>query len=120
MVMAAATIEVNERLDQLRFGNRLRQDSSTARQINTLISTIEDLVAFAPKPLPDELQKKVDKASAYKLVEPIEISLTADAVSDDAYSFRDFSRGGILARRDAGHAIALSALRPHFNSQLAA
>jgi NTE family protein len=111
--------EVNERLDELRFGNRLRQDSSTARQINTLISTIELLVALVPKPLPDELLEKVNKASAYKLVEPIEISLTSDAVSKNAYSFRDFSREGILARRDAGRTIALSALRPAFNSQLA-
>jgi NTE family protein len=110
--------EVNERLDQLRFGNRLRQDASTARQVNTLIATIEDLVAYAPKPLPDKLQQQVDKASAYKLVEPVEISLNADTVSSNAYSFRDFSRAGILARRNAGRGIALAALRSHFNSHL--
>jgi NTE family protein len=109
---------VSERLDELRFGNRLRQDSSTARQINTLISTIEHLVALVPQPLPDDLLDKVNKASVYKLVEPIEISLTSDAAAKSAYSFRDFLREGILARRDAGHAIALSALRPVFNTQL--
>jgi NTE family protein len=113
-------IQVNERLDQLRFGNRLRQDSSTARQMNALISTIQDLAALLPQPLPDELQKKVDQASAYKLVKLIDISLTADAVSDDPNSFRDFSREGIQARRDAGRRIALAALRPTFPSQLAA
>jgi NTE family protein len=113
-------IQVNERLDQLRFGNRLRQDSSTARQMNALISTIQDLVALFPQPLPDELQKKVDQASAYKLVKLIDVSLTADAVSDDPNSFRDFSREGIVARRDAGRRIALAALRGAFPSQLAA
>jgi hypothetical protein len=111
---------VNERLDQLRFGNRLRQDSSTARQMNALIATIQDLSAFLSGPLPDDLQKRVDKANAYKLVKLIEISLTADAVTDDPNSFRDFSRDGIVARRDAGRRIALSALRPAFHSQLAA
>ena len=112
--------QVNERLDQLRFGNRLRQDSSTARQMNALIATIQDLSAFLSGPLPDDLQKRVDKANAYKLVKLIEISLTADAVTDDPNSFRDFSRDGIVARRDAGRRIALSALRPTFHSQLAA
>ena len=113
-------IQVNERLDQLRFGNRLRQDSSTARQMNALISTIQDLAALLPQPLPDELQKKVDQANAYKLVNLIDVSLTADAVSDDPNSFRDFSRDGIVARRDAGRRIALAALRTTFPSQLAA
>jgi NTE family protein len=112
--------QVNERLDQLRFGNRLRQDASTARQMNALIATIQDLAALLPGPLPDELQKRVDKANAYKLVKLIGISLTADAVSDDPNSFRDFSREGILARRDVGRRIALAALEPTFHSQLAA
>jgi hypothetical protein len=39
-------------------------------------------------------------------------------VSSNAYSFRDFSRAGILARRNAGRGIALAALRSHFNSHL--
>ena len=71
-------------------------------------------------PLPQELQTRVDKANAYKLVNLINVSLTADAVSDDPNSFRDFSREGILARRDAGRRIALAALRETFHSQLAA
>ena len=99
--LSRSLTQVNERLDQLRFGNRLRQDSSTARQMNALIATIQDLSAFLSGPLPDDLQKRVDKANAYKLVKLIEISLTADAVTDDPNSFRDFSRDGIVARRDA-------------------
>ena len=118
--LPATLTQVNERLDQLRFGNRLRQDSSTARQMNTLIATIELLAAHLPEPLPADVRDRVDAARAYKLVEPIEVTLSADAVADGAYAFCDFSREGILARRDAGCGIALAALRPHFHSQLAA
>ena len=52
----------------------------------------------------------------------IEISLNGapDAVSDDPNSFRDFSREGIVKRRDAGRQIALSALRESFGNQLTA
>jgi NTE family protein len=112
--------EVNERLDQLRFGNRLRQDSSTARQMNALIETIQVLVARFPGPIPEDLQERIDQATAYKRVELIDVSLTEDAVSADPNGFRDFSRDGILKRRDAGRRIALDALRKTFNSQLAA
>ena len=75
--------QVNERLDQLRFGNRLRQDSSTARQMNALIATIQDFRRSFPGRCPTTCKKRVDKANAYKLVKLIEISLTADAVTDD-------------------------------------
>ncbi len=112
--------EVNERVDQLRFGNRLRQDSETARKINDLITTIEDLAALAPGQLPPRLLAKVNAASAYKFVEVVEVSLTSDDVSDKEYGFRDFSRQGIEARRDKGCDIALSKLRPFFISQPAA
>ena len=63
--------QVNKRLDELRFGNRLRQDSSTARQMNALIATIQDLSAFLSGPLPDNLQKRGEKDNAYKLVKLI-------------------------------------------------
>jgi hypothetical protein len=107
-------------IPQLRFGNRLRQDSSTARQMNELIATIQDLAERFSGPIPQDLQERVDKATAYKRVQLIDVSLTADAVSDDPNSFRDFSRAGILGRRDAGRQIALAALRDTFHSQLAA
>lgn len=63
--------EVSERVDQLRFGNRLRQDTSTAKQFNTLISTIQRLAALVPE-MPPDLRETVSK---FKLVEPVEISL---------------------------------------------
>jgi NTE family protein len=112
--------QVNERLDQLRFGNRLRQDSSTARQMNALIATIQELATLVSAPLPELLKKSVDKAKSYKLVKLVEMSLPADTVTDDPNSFRDFSRTGIIVRRDAGRRIALSALHDTFPSQLTA
>jgi NTE family protein len=106
--------EVTERVDQLRFGNRLRQDSRTADRINGLIETIEALAARVAGELPEALAKKVNVARAYKLVEPIEIALPPKRNSFDDYGFRDFSREGIECRRAAGRAIALATLRPVF------
>ncbi|HUD87478.1 MAG TPA: patatin-like phospholipase family protein [Xanthobacteraceae bacterium] len=108
--------EVNDRMDQLRFGNRLHQDKENAEMINDLISTIEQLATLVPGELPADLKKKVGTASAYKLVEPIEISLVTDVASSDEYGFRDFSRQGVEARRKAGHAITIEKLRPVFAS----
>jgi NTE family protein len=109
--------EVNERIDQLRFGNRLRQDSSGALRVNDLISTIEQLAALVTEPLPPDLQNKIKQA---KSVELIEIQLTTDKVSDGAYGFRDFSRDGIEKRRAAGRTIALDQLSSVFDNRHAA
>jgi NTE family protein len=102
--------EVSERVDQLRFGNRLRQDTSTAKQFNTLITAVKQLAALVPV-LPPDLQKLVD---AYKLVEPVEIVLGPEDSLHDPYGFRDFSLDGIEQRRERGRAIALDKLRPIF------
>ena len=104
--------EVSERVDQLRFGNRLHQDSSTADQMNVLIETIDALAALVPGELPEAVAKKLKVARAYKLVEPIEITLPPKSDLSDDYGFRDFSREGIESRRAVGRAIALATLRP--------
>jgi NTE family protein len=109
--------EVGERADQLRYGNRLRQDSKSARQINALISIIERLAELVPAGrLPADLLDQVDTARAYKLVEPIEISLAPSKLAKNEYVFRDFSRQGIAARRDAGRRLTLEKLRPFLAS----
>ena len=108
--------EVSQRVDQLRFGNRLRQDASTARQFNKLISVIERLAALVPQ-LPPDVNELL---ANYKIVEPIEISLgPADSLSDP-YGFHDFSQQGIEARRDRGKAITAAKLRPLFADKIAA
>ena len=66
--------EVSDRVNQLRFGNRLRQDKSTADQFNELIDTIEAISRLVPGGLPAELAAKTNK---YKRVETVEISFRA-------------------------------------------
>jgi predicted acylesterase/phospholipase RssA len=104
--------QVNDRVNQLRFGNRLRQDTENAIRINDLIATIEALVKLVPAA---ELAKELaEKASAHKRVTPIEISLSPDQNFSDADGFRDFSSDGIERRRKAGHETAFKTLLPFF------
>ena len=53
-------IEVNDRLSELRYGNRLRQDGANANTINWLLQTIDALAAAVPAgSLDPELEKRV-------------------------------------------------------------
>ena len=109
--------EVNDRIDQLRFGNRLRQDKSTAEQFNALIAIVDALALRLPHGLPAEFADTVNK---FKLVETVEIAFAADMALNDPYGFRDFSRDGVEQRRKAGRELTLKALRPRFVSEAAA
>jgi len=109
--------EVIDRIDQLRFGNRLRQDKSTAEQFNALIAIVDALAQRLPHGLPAEYADAVNK---FKLVETVEIALTADMAFNDPYGFRDFSRDGVEQRRKAGRDLTLKALRSRFASAAAA
>jgi NTE family protein len=104
--------EVNERVDQLRFGNRLRQDASVARQFNKLIRAIK-----AIRDLPPDVQEILKD---YKIVDPVEISLGEQDSLNDPYGFRDFSQQGIEQRRDRGKAITYDKLKQFFNGHLTA
>jgi NTE family protein len=110
--------EVSERVNQLRFGNRLRQDVSTATQFNKLLAAIHALAARLPQPLQDlpDLQDVLD----YKLVEPIEISLGPTGSLQDPNDFHDFSREGIEARRNRGRELTRDKLKQYFPETLAA
>jgi NTE family protein len=107
-------LEVTERVDQLRFGNRLRQDTKTAKRINDLITTIDELAKLVDGNLPPPLATGVRRARAYKYVKMVEISLDPNAEGSGEYGFRDFSREGIERRRTAGRAMALAKLRSEF------
>ena len=109
--------EVSDRVNQLRFGNRLRQDKSTADQFNELIETIESIAQLVPGGLPAELQAKANK---YKRVETVEISFSGDAGYEDQNGFRDFSRDGVERRRAVGYKIARETLRTVFKFKAAA
>ena len=109
-------VEVNERVDQLRFGNRLRQDTSVAKQFNKLIKAIKRAAENIPDPPPDLRNILND----YKVVEPIEITLGPEDSLNDPYGFRDFSQQGIMRRRELGKAITLAKLKQYFPANLAA
>jgi hypothetical protein len=42
--------EVNDRVQELRFGNRIRQDRDNARNINSLVETVEKLLQSCRTP----------------------------------------------------------------------
>ena len=105
--------EVNDRVNQLRFGNRLRQDNSTADQINDLIETIEAISRLVPGGLPAGLAAK---ASKYKRVETVEISFSSRRRHmKTRTAFAIFPTTASRVRRTAGREIALKTLRPIFN-----
>ena len=102
--------EVNDRITQLRFGNRLHQDTKVAETINKLIATIEALRGQITTPLPHGIEEQVAYAETFKRVQTFEITLAGTNYSEDEYGFRDFSRDGIEKRRKAGYALTMAKL----------
>jgi NTE family protein len=109
--------QVNDRVNQLRFGNRLRQDVENAKLINKMISMIERLAPFAPQPLQREAKEKFGR---FKQVKTVQISLSEDEKYFDMDGFRDFSFQGIEARREKGREIAFQKVTDEFNNPPAA
>ena len=120
-------IEVNDRLAELRYGNRLRQDRQNAHNVNELLQTIEDLVALVPPDSMDQqLEARVFGAGRFKVLDAITDIDLADPVlmkeaglsprSEESGGFRDFSETGIERRRDAGYRIAQLKLQELFEA----
>jgi predicted acylesterase/phospholipase RssA len=120
--------EVNDRATELRFGNRLYQDSKNATTINHLLQTIDALAAAVPVGSLDErLQERVAEARRFKILDQITNVELADpgllvragspADSDAPNAFRDFSEDGITRRRDIGYRIALTRLQEAFEER---
>jgi NTE family protein len=110
-------VEVNDRLAELRYGNRLRQDRGNARVINELLQTIGDLAAVVPEgSRDDQLEARIVDAGRFKLLDAITDIDLADPdlmkqaglplSSDDSTAFRDFSAAGIQRRHDVGYKLA--------------
>jgi NTE family protein len=113
--------EVEDRVHELSFGNRLRQDHQVADQINDLIRTIEQLAALVPTAeMTPILQERVDRAREYKLVTVVDIDMQtrapggAEDPTDDKDGIRDFSASTVAARREHGRANAYDRLFPLF------
>jgi len=120
-------IEVNDRLSELRYGNRLRQDRANANTINQLVQTIDALAAAVPAgSLDPSLEKRVHDAARFKTLNAItdidlaDPDLMAKAgfslSSDESGSFRDFSAAGVERRRDIGYRLAQLKLQELFET----
>jgi predicted acylesterase/phospholipase RssA len=120
-------IEVNDRLSELRYGNRLRQDRQNAHVVNELLQTIEELAALLPAGSMDQhLEARVFGAGRFKVLDAItDIDLADPDLmteaglsprSEESGSFRDFSKTGIERRREAGYRIAQLKLQELFET----
>ena len=120
-------IEANDRLSELRYGNRLRQDRQNAHTVNELLQTIEELAALVPQDSMDQhLEARVFGARRFKVLDAITDIDLADPVlmkeaglsprSEESGGFRDFSKTGIERRHDAGYRIAQLKLQELFKA----
>ena len=121
-------IEVNDRLSELRYGNRLRQDGANAAVINELLQTIEALWAAVPETAraPD-LERQLSLARRFKTLGAITNIDLADSdlvraagvseEAEDSGAFRDFSAAGIERRRKAGYRLAQVKLDEMFKTR---
>ena len=119
---------VEDRLHELSFGNRLRQDHDTARRINALVETIDELAArIAPDDRSDWLNARLDEARRYKIIDAIvNIDMQDPAATlvpapqqaaDDKDGMRDFSPETVRRRRRDAFRFAHDILRPAFENR---
>jgi NTE family protein len=105
--------DVADRVHELSFGNRLRQDRASASRINKLLRAVEGLKKIAdPESLARNktLQNDIAEAGRYKIAKTVEIDLqrpgAAQAPEDGESGLRDFSPATIAACRARGQTIA--------------
>ncbi len=119
---------VEDRLHELSFGNRLRQDHDMARRINALVETIDELATkVAPDDRDDWLNARLDEARRYKLIDAIvnidmqdpaaTLVPSAQNPADDKDGMRDFSPDTVRRRRRDGFKFAHDILRPAFENR---
>ncbi|MEA2923685.1 MAG: hypothetical protein QOD25_807 [Alphaproteobacteria bacterium] len=119
---------VEDRLHELSFGNRLRQDHDMARRINALVETIDELATkVAPNDRGDWLNARLDEARRYKLIDAIvnidmqdpaaTLVPSAQNPADDKDGMRDFSPDTVRRRRRDGFKFAHDILRPAFENR---
>jgi predicted acylesterase/phospholipase RssA len=105
--------EVADRVHELSYGNRLRQDRASASRINKLVRAVEGLKRIAdPESLARDktLQGDIAEAGRYKIAKTVEIDLqrpgAAQSPEDGEAGLRDFSPATISDRRQHGRKIA--------------
>ena len=105
--------DVADRVHELSFGNRLRQDRASASRINKLVRAVEGLRKIAdPESLARDktLGDDLAEAGRYKIAKTVEIDLqrpgAAQSPEDGEAGLRDFSPATISDRRSHGRKIA--------------
>jgi NTE family protein len=116
--------EVQDRVHELSFGNRLRQDHDGANRVNDLIGTICELAALVPKgKIAGELKERVDRANRFKRIEILDLDMQdpehsplpgRQDAADDQDGLRDFSPPTVERRRTHGYEFARRQLGPWF------
>jgi predicted acylesterase/phospholipase RssA len=118
---------VEDRMHELSFGNRMRQDHDTARRINALVETIDELAThIAPDDRSDWLNARLDEARRYKIIDAIvnidmqdpaaTLVPSAQNPADDKDGMRDFSPDTVRRRRRDGFKFAHDILLPAFEN----
>jgi predicted acylesterase/phospholipase RssA len=105
--------DVADRVHELSFGNRLRQDRAAASRINKLVRAVEGLKRLVDPAMlarDEKLQADVAEALRHKVAKTVQIDLqasgAAQAAEDDESGLRDFSSATIARRREHGRTIA--------------
>src|ERR1044072_2246791 len=113
----ANLLEVADRVHELSFGNKARQDSAAAQSINDLLKTVDGLADEIEKAgitLSPTLADCLRDARGYKVAKTIEIDLQRSAEEqepeDDESGLRDFSPETVDKRRRCGYQRARTAL----------
>jgi predicted acylesterase/phospholipase RssA len=119
---------VEDRMHELSYGNRIRQDHDSARRINALVETIDELAAkVAPDDRSDWLNARLDEARRYKVIDcivnidmqdpAVTLVPSAQSPADDKDGMRDFSPETVRRRRRDGFRFAQDVLRPAFENR---
>ena len=100
---------VADRVHELSYGNRVRQDSASAKRINDLLRLIRELARAATDgdvALDPGLAQRVEDVRGYKIANTVQIDLQTpgkgQARLDDEAGLRDFSPDTIAERRVRG------------------
>jgi predicted acylesterase/phospholipase RssA len=114
--------EVQDRVHELMYGSRLRQDRKSAERVNRLVATIDELAKLVPKQsLSEKLRHDIEQARLFKLVTVVDVDMQDPSNGqpapqhplDDAEGLRDFSAKTVERRRATGHTIATNRLTSH-------
>ena len=117
--------EVQDRVHELSFGNRLRQDHDGANRVNDLIETICELAALVPEgKIAGDLKRRVDRANRFKVIKVLDLDMQDPEHSplpgrqeaeqdpaDDQDGLRDFSPATVERRRAHGYEFAQAPAR---------